>query len=637
MQVDVLVGADVLERAAAEPGVGRRRIIDPDEAKRVALALDRGEGVGAGDERRPRGGVGRGREHRNPLVLEPEAVRARQGEDLPRIVDAPKAAAGVRGAGGIGEEQRRGIGARAVDRAVAGLRHRGIDGVAGGVGADLAASRVDRRRAGREREVERRRVGEHGIAVDRVDVAREEGAVGRDVDRVAEEQVVLELALAGVAFDEDARVGRLVDDVVHRHRVHVGLRVLPVVSRSDRVHRDGVVVEGVVEQHQLEGALAVGVVARLRVDVDAFGGVGDRVVVQVQRHGLPLRPTVGGTNREARALVGDQADQRLSVGRVGEDRGGGERVEVRVRDPHRHPGVELDQRIGDGRPNERAAVAGLGAEPVARQVGAFIDDAAPLDLDAGHVGDVGVVDDAPLAGVGQVVRRQRVAADVDVAAVAGLRRGQALSRVAGGERPDRVAVEDGVVLHPPSRGADGGVAERGDDDRHPLLPGRLVAGDAQNPELRVGAGVDGRAGGGVDGVVDAHNEAGAPLLRGPHARRAVGAEVARVVDGVLAEQLHDHRGARTGDDRAVGKQRPGQGRLNRQRVRRRRRRHVAVGVGNGRLSAARGAGEDDRAANDVGDVGEVPERGDGLVVTAEGRHVPFLGTDVGVACPAFNR
>ena len=53
-----------------------------------------------------------------------------------------------------------------------------------------------------------------------------------------------------------------------------------------------------------------------------------------------------------------------------------------------------------------------------------IDDPAALDLDPGHVADVGVVDDAAVERVGRVVLGQRLAADVDVAAVAGLRRGQ---------------------------------------------------------------------------------------------------------------------------------------------------------------------------------------------------------------------
>ena len=48
----------------------------------------------------------------------------------------------------------------------------------------------------------------------------------------------------------------------------------------------------------------------------------------------------------------------------------------------------------------------------------------------------GVVDQAALAGVGEVVVGQRVAADVDVAAVAGCGRGQALAGVLGVKRSE---------------------------------------------------------------------------------------------------------------------------------------------------------------------------------------------------------
>ena len=92
--------------------------------------------------------------------------------------------------------------------------------------------------------------------------------------------------------------------------------------------------------------------------------------------------------------------------------------------------AELSWIKGEDVPGPKpVAVSGLRAEPASASGRGLIDDPAALDLDPGHVRHVGVVDQAALAGIGQVVGGQRVAADVDVSAVAGLGRGQALAGV----------------------------------------------------------------------------------------------------------------------------------------------------------------------------------------------------------------
>ena len=143
--------------------------------------------------------------------------------------------------------------------------------------------------------------------------------------------------------------------------------------------------------------------------------------------------------------------------------------------------------------SHQAAVVRARCTGRARDVVEGVDDAAALDLDAGHVADVGVADQAAVEGIGRVVLGHRVAADVDVAAVA---RGGSRQRVARVDdsrcRPG--ALEDVVHLDAADGRADGVVAERGDDDRHPLLAGGLVAGDAEDPDLGVGTGVDQRVG-----------------------------------------------------------------------------------------------------------------------------------------------
>ena len=131
-----------------------------------------------------------------------------------------------------------------------------------------------------------------------------------------------------------------------------------------------------------------------------------------------------------------------------------------------------------------------------------------------HVADVGVVDHAAVERVGRVVLGQRVAADVDVAAVAGLPASSGSGRQSSGLMMalSRAAVEDVVHRHAADGRADRVVAERGDDDRHALLAGRLVARNAQDAELGVGTRIDQRAGGRIDAVVDADDEAGPGVL-----------------------------------------------------------------------------------------------------------------------------
>ena len=81
-------------------------------------------------------------------------------------------------------------------------------------------------------------------------------------------------------------------------------------------------------------------------------------------------------------------------------------------------------------------------------------------------------------------------------------------------RVDRVALQDVEHLDAADGRADRVVAERGDDHRHALLAGRLVAGDAEDPELGVGTRIDQRAAGGrVDAVIHADDEAGTGVLR----------------------------------------------------------------------------------------------------------------------------
>src|SRR5208337_2827002 len=114
--------------------------------------------------------------------------------------------------------------------------------------------------------------------------------------------------------------------------------------------------------------------------------------------------------------------------------------------------------------------------------------------------DVRVVDQASLAGVGEVVGGQRVAADVDVPAIAGRGRGQALAGV-GRERLNRIAIQDVVHLHAAGSDADRSVAERGQDHRHALLTGRLVTGNAQDTDLGISTRIDERVGCRDDAVV----------------------------------------------------------------------------------------------------------------------------------------
>src|SRR5262249_40284038 len=134
-----------------------------------------------------------------------------------------------------------------------------------------------------------------------------------------------------------------------------------------------------------------------------------------------------------------------------------------------------------------------------------VDDPTALDLDPGHVGDVGVVDEAAVPRVREVVVGQRVAADVDVATVARRRGRQALASVPGSAAPlvrryrapglSRPAIEDVEHLHAAGRDAHRIIAERGHDDWHALLTGRLVAGDAQDAELIIGTRINEWAGG----------------------------------------------------------------------------------------------------------------------------------------------
>ena len=91
--------------------------------------------------------------------------------------------------------------------------------------------------------------------------------------------------------------------------------------------------------------------------------------------------------------------------------------------PVKPPPKKLNGPYPDFCPSQSIAVSAGVAGGVER-----VDDPAALDLDPGHVRDVGVVDQAAVAGVGQVVVGQRVAADVDVAAVAGRGRGQRSGR-----------------------------------------------------------------------------------------------------------------------------------------------------------------------------------------------------------------
>ena len=198
---------------------------------------------------------------------------------------------------------------------------------------------------------------------------------------------------------------------------------------------------------------------------------------------------------------------------MNEDAGIGEVIDVRVGDAHGHRRVELLQ---------RRAVSRLRSLPNSRICHGrrLIDDPASLDLDPRHVRDVRVVDQASLAGIGEVVGGQRVAANVDVPAIAGRGRGQALALVLRG-RSHRVAIEDVVHLHAAGGDADRVVAERGQDHRHPLLTGRLVTGNAQDTDLGISTGIDERAGRRLDAVVDPRDEAGPALLRRSHPGRAI--------------------------------------------------------------------------------------------------------------------
>ena len=124
-----------------------------------------------------------------------------------------------------------------------------------------------------------------------------------------------------------------------------------------------------------------------------------------------------------------------------------------------------------------------------------VDDPAALLLDPGDVLDVGVVDDVAVAGVWQVVVGQRVAAEVDHAAVAGL--GAVVSPGIAWFISTPLTVVPTVLSWTE-------VMMTG----HPGLAGGLVAADAEDPELAERTRVDQRVGGRVDAVVDADEEAG---------------------------------------------------------------------------------------------------------------------------------
>ena len=171
----------------------------------------------------------------------------------------------------------------------------------------------------------------------------------------------------------------------------------------------------------------------------------------------------------------------------------------------------------------------------------------------------------PSNGVGRVVLGHRVAADVDVAAVAGLRVVRFCAGIyaaqPGEDRRSRQAVQDVVHRHAADRRADRVVAERGDDDRHALLAGRLVARDAEDPDLGVGTRIDQRAGRRVDAVFDADDEPGTGVLRAPGSGRAE--VVARLAAPAslrcsIVEHLDDDRLARAWNRLAVGQESPGQ-------------------------------------------------------------------------------
>ena len=276
MQVDVLEGPDVEERIFAVAGVGHVGIIHPDESQGVALAVDRQVVVGAGNHGSSRGAAvraRRGRECRNPFILEGKLFGSRQGEDLSRIADKTEASEGIGRAGRLGVGQGGGVGPGAVlvaqelvDRWKYSVRRRD--------GTNLAACRVDRGGVGLELEIPDCRVHELGIAEDSTVIAPEIAVCGRDIEvlRVVVEQVVLQRALARLAQDVDRDVRRSVEDVVHRQCDNMGDRVLTIELRGDCLDRVPIIVECVVEQHELLGALAAGIIRALGTGEDTHAG-----------------------------------------------------------------------------------------------------------------------------------------------------------------------------------------------------------------------------------------------------------------------------------------------------------------------------------------------------------------------------
>ena len=166
----------------------------------------------------------------------------------------------------------------------------------------------------------------------------------------------------------------------------------------------------------------------------------------------------------------------------------------------------------------------------------------------------------PSRGVEEVVVEELVGAEDDQAAVA---RGRGDRRGGVG-----VAVQGDVHGHAADGGADGVVVERGDDHGDPLLAGRLVAGDAGDPELALDA--DGVEDGVIHvvAVVIAERESGAGRVLGVHAAAEAGGGPRCAAGAAGVEELDDQRLARLGDGLAVGQERPGQGALERQRDRR---------------------------------------------------------------------